>query len=159
MTLRQRQPRIEDAAWLAIVRKMPCLVCGYPRSDPAHLRSAARQYGKRQTGMAEKPDDCWVLPLCRTHHDEQHRHNELAWWASKGIPDPFAVAMSLYAGRPTVAQRSERPRKPHVASRLTKTERRPIMQRKSKIPQRINPWAAGRKFVSRLMSNLNRRTP
>jgi hypothetical protein len=114
MTLRQRQPRIEDPAWLAVVRQMPCLVCGYPRSDPAHLRTKAPQYGKRECGMGEKPDDRWVLPLCRTHHDEQHRRNELAWWASKGIPDPFAVAIALYATRPATLRplpATERPRK------------------------------------------------
>lgn len=128
MTLRQRQPRIEDAAWLAVVRKMPCLICQRPGSDPAHLRSAAPQYGKRQTGMAEKPDDCWVLPLCRAHHDEQHRTNELRWWISKGIPDPFAVAMALYAARPVTARRTRA--EPRLRrSKLRKTASRAIPTR------------------------------
>ena len=101
MTLMQRRPRIEDAAWLVEVRKMPCLVCQRPGpSDPAHIRAAAPQYGKRYTGKGEKPDDKWVLPLCRNHHDAQHRESELGWWAGMGVPDPFAVAMALYASRP-----------------------------------------------------------
>lgn len=137
MTLCQRQPRIEDAAWLAIVRKMPCLICQRPGSDPAHLRSAAPQYGKRQTGMAEKPDDCWVLPLCRTHHDEQHRTNELRWWASKGIPDPFAVAMALYAARPVTARR------PRAEPRLRRSK---LRSRKPEGERRSIP--AGRKLVT-----------
>lgn len=133
--MNQRQPRVEDEAWLAEVRKMPCLVCGYPRSDPAHLRSAARQYGKRQCGMAEKPDDKWVLPLCRTHHDEQHRRNELQWWASKGIADPFAIAMALYAAR-TSKPRTTRPRKVAVKARKPREQRAKIFTRKVEWPSR-----------------------
>ncbi len=53
-------------------------------------------FGKRETGMSEKPDDKWTTPLCRKHHDEQHNSgNELLWWASKGI-DPFGLALALY---------------------------------------------------------------
>ena len=56
--MNQRQPRIEDAAHLAFVRTLPCLVCGRPGpNDPAHIRAAAPTYGKRRTGMGEKPDD------------------------------------------------------------------------------------------------------
>ena len=129
MTLRQRQPRIEDPAWLALVRQMPCLVCAYPRSDPAHLRTAARQYGKRECGMQEKPDDWWVLPLCRTHHREQHdRGDELAWWVSKGIPDPHAAAVALYATRPTDLRPLPAPAKPKkkVSVRKAPGERRKV---------------------------------
>jgi hypothetical protein len=138
MPLEQRQPRVEDPAWLALVRKMPCLVCGYPHSDPAHLRSGSRQYGKRQTGMGEKPDDRWVLPLCRTDHRAQHdRGDELAWWASKGIPDPFAVALALYATRPAELRplpSVARPKK--VRARRPRSERTPIPQRKAEWPKR-----------------------
>jgi hypothetical protein len=128
MSLEQRQPRMEDAVYLAYVRGLPCLICGYPRSDPAHLRSAARQYGKRQCGMGEKPDDRWVLPLCRHHHDEQHRHNELQWWASYGIPDPHALAIALYAARPNASRpKVERPRKsPTVHVRKPPEQRRKV---------------------------------
>lgn len=109
MTLRQRQPREEDPAYLAHVRTLPCLICRRPGpSDPAHLRTGARQYGKPPTGMGEKPSDCWVLPLCRTHHDDQHRNNELAWWARHGVPDPFVIAVALYAARPVPTRRQSR---------------------------------------------------
>jgi hypothetical protein len=129
MTLAQRQPRVEHPAYLAYVRTLPCLVCGKPgRSDPAHLRSSALQYGKRATGMAEKPDDKWTLPLCRHHHDEQHRENELGWWAGKGIVDPFAVAVALYAGRPGASQprRVQPRREPKPTVRKPRGERRPV---------------------------------
>jgi hypothetical protein len=141
MLLEQRRPRIEDPAWLALVRNMPCLVCGYPRSDPAHIRTGARQYGKRQCGMQEKPDDCWVLPLCRKDHTEQHRNNEMAWWASKGIPDPHAVAIALYAARPATLWPlpAPAPKARKVRSRKAKAQRRQIVG-KTEIPQRANPW-------------------
>lgn len=134
MTLRQRQPREEDPAYLAYVRTLPCLICRRVPSDPAHLRTGARQYGKPHTGMGEKPSDRWVLPLCRTHHDDQHRHNELEWWARQGIPDPFAVAIALYAARPVLT----RP----VSRRITRSKpRKPAAERKN-IP-------AGRPIASR----------
>jgi len=134
MTLRQRQPREVDDAWLAIVRKMPCTVCRRPGpSDPAHLRTAAPQYGKPPTGMGEKPSDRWVLPLCRTHHDEQHRGNELAFWLRYGIPDPFAEAMKLYASRPVPT----RPTQPRIKrSKL----RKPKGASAGRFLQRADPW-------------------
>jgi hypothetical protein len=136
MTLRQRQPRDEDPAWLAIVRKMPCRVCGRPGpSDPAHLRSAAPQYGKPPTGMGEKPDDRWVLPLCRNCHDEQHRGNELSFWVRHGIPDPFAVAIALYAARP-VRPAPRRQRVKQSKLRKPKAERQAIPHRKTEWPKR-----------------------
>ena len=142
MTLRQRQPREEEPAYLAYIRTLPCLICRRPGpSDPAHLRTGARQYDKPHTGIGEKPSDQWVLPLCRTHHDDQHRGNELAWWARQGIPDPFAVAMRLYASRPTPARRTTTRAKPRL-------KRKPAEQR-SKIPARVYPWAKGRKIPSR----------
>lgn len=140
MTLLQRQPRQEDAAYLAYVRGLPCLICRRPGSDPAHLRSAARQYGKRQCGMAEKPDDCWVLPLCRTHHDEQHRNNEMQWWARQGIPDPHAVAIALYASRPNKRPRAERPRKGKPIVRKPPEQRAKV--------GKSRPLANGRKLQS-----------
>jgi hypothetical protein len=127
----QRQPRLEDAAWLAHVRTLPCLICGKVPSDPAHIRSSSLRYGKRQTGLGEKPSDVWVLPLCRLHHDEQHRHgNELAWWAGYGI-DPFAVALKLYGGR----QARERTRRSKPTARKPRSERVPIKQRND-LPKR-----------------------
>lgn len=150
MTLRQRQPRIEDPAWLAIVRDMPCLVCGYPRSDPAHLRTAARQYGKRECGMQEKPDDRWVLPLCRTHHDEQHhRGDELAWWVSQGIPDPHALAVALYATRPADLRPLPAPAKAKpVRARRSPEHRRPVSPSRKMESRSSFPPRGSRKFTA-----------
>ena len=152
--LAQRLPRIEDAGHLAYVRTLPCLVCGRPGpSDPAHLRSAARQYGKRQTGMGEKPDDKWTLPLCRRDHDDQHRHNELAWWAGKGIADPFAVALAIYTSRPgSSAPRRERRRIAKSKLRKPKSERRSIPKGKP-MQSRPNWPPKGVRKIARRHSN------
>lgn len=130
MTLRQRQPREEDPAYLAYVRTLPCTVCRrHGPSDPAHLRTGARQYNKPPTGMGEKPSDCWVLPLCRTHHDDQHRNNELAWWQRQGVPDPFGLAVALYASRPV----QTRPRR---QSRVRSRNQRKPPEQRTKIQSR-----------------------
>lgn len=119
MTLTQRKPREQDAAFLAYVRSLPCTICRRPGCDAAHIRAAAPQYGKRYTGKGEKPSDKWAVPLCRDHHREQHdRGDELAWWASYGIDDPHALAIDLFAKSPSAPkprQKRERrtpPRKP-----------------------------------------------
>jgi len=133
-TLRQRAPRIEHPAYLAYVRTLPCTVSGRPApSDPAHLRSAAPQYGKRLTGMQEKPDDGWVLPLSRDMHEAQHRHgDELAWWSLNGIPDPFALAEALYESRPPMAPA----RTPKPFTDRPTPARKPKAQRKAVAPGR-----------------------
>jgi hypothetical protein len=130
----QRQPRIEDPTYLAYVRTLPCVVCNKAGpSDAAHLRSASLWYGKRQTGLGEKPDDKWTLPLCRYHHTEQHSGNELSWWARIGVGDPFAIAVTLYESRPVRRERTKR-------SKPRRTARRAIpgkpMQSANRLPKR-----------------------
>lgn len=93
---KQKRPRVEDAAHLKWIRTLRCCLCGAPGPDAAHIRSASALYGKRETGGSEKPSDKWTVPLCRTHHDEQHAAgNELVWWASKNV-DPFGLALALH---------------------------------------------------------------
>lgn len=150
MPLSQRQPRIEDPAYLAYVRTLPCRICRHPGpSDPAHLRTGARQYDKPHTGMGEKPPDCWVLPLCRTHHEDQHRGNELAWWMRHGLPDPFAEAIALYASRPVQTRPRRAPKFNRAPKRKPKAERAPIQSRKTEWPSK----------PLRSRNNLARKTP
>ena len=99
--LRQRQPREKDAAFLTFVRLRPCCACGWPpKSEAAHLRGAYPERGKRETGMGEKPDDKWSVPLCKGCHREDqyalHRTSERAFFEKEDI-NPFAVASDLYA--------------------------------------------------------------
>lgn len=127
--LRQRQPRVEDPAHLAAIRRLPCIVCRKPGpNDAAHIRSGSLFYNKRRTGFGEKPDDKWTLPLCRADHDEQHRGNELAFWRRHGI-NPFREALRLYGDRvPPLKTEPVKPRKP-------KAQRRPIQQRSNFPPK------------------------
>lgn len=95
---KQRRPRKKDEPHLDFIRGLPCVICGKRPADPAHIRAPYRPLAKPETGMGEKSDDKWTTPLCREHHDEQHKAgDELAWWASKGIAAPFALALALYA--------------------------------------------------------------
>jgi hypothetical protein len=90
-----KRPRKHNPKHLEFVRQLPCAVCGDPTStEAAHVRSAHLKYGKRPTGMGEKPDDRWTVPLCGAHHREQHSMNEMEFWRREGI-DPFTLAMSL----------------------------------------------------------------
>ncbi len=95
-----KHPRQRWAAYLAFIRGLPCVICGNPHTEAAHLRMASRLAGKRQTGMGEKPDDRWALPLCSEHHREQHQGNELAFWLRYGIDWPAFLSLAVQASYP-----------------------------------------------------------
>ena len=98
--LKASRGREIDHGFLAFPRRQPCCVgpvgCDGP-VEAAHVRYG--RPGEPPTGMQRKPDDRNAVPLCVAHHrdgpDAQHRTNERAWWARRGL-DPFAVAEALY---------------------------------------------------------------
>lgn len=94
---RQRRKRKEEPEHLEFIRGCPCVICGSRRAvEAAHLRTANARYAKPESGMQNKADDKWTLPLCHTHHMEQHdAGDEMAFWSRYGI-DPFVLALSLY---------------------------------------------------------------
>lgn len=92
---KRKRPRAHDGKHLDFIRGLPCLVTGTRPVEAAHVRYAAPQWGKRASGMGEKPDDRWAVPLSPAMHREQHSENEREWWLSKGI-DPIAVALALW---------------------------------------------------------------
>ena len=92
----KKRVRSEDRDHLAWIRTLPCVISGERPVDPAHIRYADRVYGKREVGKAEKPDDRWVVPLCRRLHDEQHSMSERIFWARHGL-DPLRIALALHA--------------------------------------------------------------
>lgn len=130
--LRQREPRIHDAAHLAFVRLQPCSVCGSTRAiEAAHVRSGCLAIGKEPTGMQEKPSDCWTVSLCAYHHRTgimaQHKMNEADFWAMHGR-NPFEIAARLWVASGGAARAAEREANP-----------RPVKQRKIKARDRSAP--------------------
>lgn len=91
---RKKRPREHDKAHLDFIRGLPCLVTGKRPVEAAHIRYPDLRYGKPSTGMGEKPDDRWTVPLHPDEHRAQHQVDEEAYWRSVGI-DPIPVAMAL----------------------------------------------------------------
>lgn len=92
--------------WVAGLPCVACMVHGTynRRVQVAHLRMGSEEHGKRPTGMAEKPSDQWVTPLCMPHHTgddrvtrhSQHKMSEEDFWRGLGI-DPFELCIALFA--------------------------------------------------------------
>ncbi len=87
--------RVEDPAHLAFIRKLPSAVSHLYGCEACHIRTGSAVHKKKHTGMAQKADDAWTLPLLPAEHKSQHDANELDWWRSHGI-DPFDLAAKLY---------------------------------------------------------------
>lgn len=105
-----KHPRRHSEKHLAWIRTLPSLVRGDGPVEAAHVRYADVAVGKRYTGMAEKPSDCWVVPLAHAVHMSQHAAgDERRWWADEGI-NPLIIAALLFvhsgdhdAGRTIIA--------------------------------------------------------
>jgi hypothetical protein len=82
--------RKRDKQHLRFVASQPCLICGRAPSDAHHLRFA------QPRAMGRKSSDEFVVPLCRTHHRENHQTGcEESWWALVSI-DPLEIATKLW---------------------------------------------------------------
>lgn len=88
--------RIEDPAHLAFIRKLPSIISGAMDCQACHIRAASAVHRKKMTGLGQKPDDAWTLPLTADEHRQQHSGNEIEFWDQYGI-DPFDAAVRLYA--------------------------------------------------------------
>lgn len=92
-----RQPRQEDPDYLALIRALPCLKCGDGPSEAAHIRASSAAHGKR-SGMSEKPDDKWTLPLCAGCHrldkDALHKIGEVPFFYAINL-NPLHVCEQL----------------------------------------------------------------
>ncbi len=100
MQLRQRQPRIKDERFLTYIRGKRCCACGsLTNIQAAHLRGARPDLGKRPTGMGERPDDKWSIPLCSNCHLDSpaavHKIGEARFFEKMSF-DPFELAVALY---------------------------------------------------------------
>jgi hypothetical protein len=82
--------RLRDKAHLRFVASQPCLICGRSPADAHHLRFA------QSRGMGLKVSDEFTVPLCRTHHRDNHRFgDERAWWSKQAI-DPLNVSQQMW---------------------------------------------------------------
>jgi hypothetical protein len=82
--------RYRDKGHLKFVASQPCLICGRSPSDAHHLRFAQAR------AMGRKVSDEFTVPLCRTHHRDNHRFgDEQAWWSKQSI-DPLRTSRQLW---------------------------------------------------------------
>jgi hypothetical protein len=103
MAFQKESPRKRSKAHLLFVRGRPCLVCKQAPSDAHHLKFA------QPRALGRKVSDEFTVPLCRTHHEELHRHgNEKAWWANLQIA-PLPIAEELWRTSPAKEPTSTKP--------------------------------------------------
>ena len=82
--------RIRSKEHLRFVAQQPCLICGRKPSHAHHVRYAQ----VRSLGL--KVSDEFTVPLCATHHSENHQTgDEPRWWEQHKI-DPIEVARDLW---------------------------------------------------------------
>ena len=82
--------RHRDKNHLRFVASQPCLICGRSPSDAHHLRFV------QPRAMGRKTSDEFTVPLCRTHHRDNHRvGDEKRWWTNSNI-DPVEVSRTLW---------------------------------------------------------------
>lgn len=75
--------------YLDWVRTLPCCFCGMTPSDAHHVIGM----GWGLSGMGMKAPDSYMMPLCRYHHGEVHKHpglqaqqpHWLRWTLRRGI--------------------------------------------------------------------------
>jgi ERF superfamily len=82
--------RHRNKTHLKFVASQPCLICGRSPADAHHLRFT------QPRAMGRKVSDEFTVPLCRTHHRDNHRFgDEQAWWTRQAI-DPVATSRHLW---------------------------------------------------------------
>jgi hypothetical protein len=77
---------------LQFVAEQGCCICGRTDVQSAHIRYTG-------AGVGMKPCDCFTVPLCIEHHQEQHSMNERMFWHLYKI-NPIAKALALCAESP-----------------------------------------------------------
>jgi len=131
--LRQREPRERCEAYLAHIRTLPCLICSQ-QSEAAHIRMACIEIGKDHTGGGRTSSDKWALPLCHSHHMEQHdAGSEVVFWNFYKL-DPFAIAQRLWS-----AWRADHP-EPQQRAESKPRQRPKGVKRANSFPKVKKPW-------------------
>jgi hypothetical protein len=82
--------RRRDKDHLRFIMTEPCAVCGRQPCEAHHLRFA------QPRALGRKVSDEYTVPLCRSHHDDLHRHgDEAVWWKGFDI-DPMPIALRYW---------------------------------------------------------------
>jgi hypothetical protein len=90
--------RHRNKAHLKFVASQPCLVCGRSPADAHHLRFT------QPRAMGRKVSDEFTVPLCRTHHRDNHSSgDEVTWWERRAI-DPVATSRMLWVSTRRIEQ-------------------------------------------------------
>lgn len=96
-TRSQYKEQTKYPAYLANLRKCPCVICGITPSEAAHLRMSSAEYFK-SNGRRDR----WALSLCAVDHrlgpKAQHTMGEQKFWDMHGI-DPLPLADAMWNAR------------------------------------------------------------
>jgi hypothetical protein len=75
-------------AYRDYVKTLPCVVCGVWSVDAHHIRECfSRTMGRRIS-------DVLVVPLCRAHHSDLHKHSR-TFWKDVGM-DPQVSCTAMF---------------------------------------------------------------
>ncbi len=66
-----KRVRVKNRKLLDKYHDMPCIVCGWPQSEPAHIRSKA-------AGGGDEPDN--LINFCQKEHRTQHQKGWKYMW-------------------------------------------------------------------------------
>ena len=92
----QRRERKLAPVHVSFVKTLPCLSCGrVDHSDPHHVKLACPEAAKVTAGTM-RPDDMWLVPLCRKCHNLAHSRTERVFWGELTV-NPHFVALALWA--------------------------------------------------------------
>ena len=87
-----KKPKIRDEKHRRFIASLPCVLCSGMNVQAAHIRIG------NNAGMALKSGDDCCLPLCITHHKQQHECGEVSFWYPHGGHEKANVlAKALYA--------------------------------------------------------------
>jgi hypothetical protein len=90
--------RVRSKEHLRFVAQQPCVICGRKPAHAHHVRYA------QPKGLALKVSDEFTVPLCATHHSENHyTADERRWWKEHRI-DPLGVARELWNATSGITQ-------------------------------------------------------
>ena len=81
------------------IRTMRCLICDCEPVVAAHVRFGAHM------GMGRK-DDRYAVPLCNSHHTEQHAVGELHFWFKHKRSVDWARETALRLCTETLAEKA-----------------------------------------------------